>query len=66
VQEEDGGDADGEHRDGQSPQVQPVLPDLAEDHEDEDCVDHVHVYVHAMTMPRRAPLARRPTGGNTG
>ena len=66
VQEQDGGGAHGENRDGQRPQVERVLADLADDHEDEDCVDHVHVDVHAVSVPRGPGLVRRPTGGSAG
>src|SRR5258707_69159 len=59
VQEQDRGAADGEHRDGQGPQVERVLADLADDHEDEDCIDHVHVYVHAVHG-----AAPRPSGAS--
>ena len=58
--------AHGEHRDGQGPQVERVLADLADDHEDENCVDHVHVYVHAVTVPPGTQPRRRPTGGTPG
>jgi hypothetical protein len=66
VQEHDRGGAHGQHRDGQGPQVQGVLADLADDHQDEDCVDHVHVDVHAVSVPRGTHPGRRPTGGSPG
>jgi hypothetical protein len=50
VQEQDGGDADGQDGDGQGAQVERVLADLADDHEDEDCVDHIYVDVHVATV----------------
>src|SRR5207302_5880295 len=55
VQEQDRGAAYGEHRDGQRPQVERVLADLADDHEDEDGVDHVHVDVHDVSVPPGTP-----------
>ena len=61
-----GGGAHGQHRDGQGPQVQGVLADLADDHQDEDCVDHVHVDVHAVSVPRGTHPGRQPTGGSPG
>ena len=48
VQEHHCGGAYGEHRDGQGPSVERVLADLPDDHENEDCVDHVHVDAHAI------------------
>ncbi len=66
VQEEDSGTAHGQHRDGQGPQVQLVLADLADDHQDKECVDHVHVYVHAFTVPPGTHPEHRPTGGRPG
>jgi hypothetical protein len=53
--EQDRGAAYGEHRDGQRPQVERVLADLADDHEDEDGVDHVHVDVHDVSVPPGSP-----------
>ena len=55
-----------QHRDGQRPQVERVLADLADDHEDEDGVDHVHVDVHAGSVPPGTPAERRPVGGSPG
>src|SRR5271166_178748 len=60
------GGAHGQHRDGQGTQVEGVLADLADDHQDQDCVDHVHVDVHAVTVPRGTPPGRQPTGGSPG
>jgi hypothetical protein len=66
VQEQDGGTAHCEHRDGQGPQVQRVLADLADDQEDEGYVDHVHVDVHAVRVLPSTHPERRPTGGRPG
>ena len=67
MQEEEGGDADSEHRDGQGAQVERVLADLADDQQDEEGVDHIYVDVaHADTVRLRTRPERRPTGGLAG
>ena len=67
MQEEEGGDADGEHRDGQGAQVERVLADLADDQQDEEGVDHINVDVaHADTVRLRTRPGRRPAGGLAG
>ena len=59
--------ADREHRGGQGPRIQRVLADLADDHQDEDCVDQVHGdVVHAVSLPPGPRARRRPTGGSPG
>jgi hypothetical protein len=55
MQEQDRGGAYGEYRDGQRAQVERMLADLADDHEDEDGVDHVHVDVHDVSVPPDIP-----------
>ena len=64
VQEHHGGGADGQDRDGQGPQVQLVLADLADDEEDEQRVDQVNV--HAASVPRGPGRARHPVDGSPG
>ena len=64
VQEHDGGGGDGQDRDGQGAQVELVLADLADDQEDEQCVDQVNV--HAASVPRGPAPGRQPLGGSPG
>ncbi|HEV2259522.1 MAG TPA: hypothetical protein VGS06_40940 [Streptosporangiaceae bacterium] len=61
MQEHDRGGADGQDRDGQGTQVELVLADLADDEEDEQRVDQVHV--HAVSVPRRARRGVSPRVG---
>ena len=64
VQEHHGGGADGQDRDGQGPQVELVLADLADDEEDEQRVDQVNV--HAASVPRGPGQAGHPVDGSPG
>ena len=64
VQEHHGRGADCEDRDGQGPQVELVLADLADDEEDEQRVDQVNI--HAASVPRGPVPGRQPPGGTTG
>ena len=64
VQEHHGGGADGQDRDGQGPQAELALADLADDEEDEQRVDQVNV--HAASVPRGPRRARHPADGSPG
>ena len=61
VQEHDGSGGHGQNRDGQGPQVELVLADLADDEEDEQRVDQVNI--HAASVPRRPAPRRQPRVG---
>ena len=64
MKEHDGRGGHGQDGDGQGAQVELVLADLADDEEDEQCVDQVNI--HAASVPRGPAPGRQPSDGSPG